>query len=67
MYAADSEEKAEWGGFFGVVWVARPCFQAWYFVSLARKMHTTAQRPGPMGLQLGDFKNARKIFTIIFK
>ena len=25
-YAADSEEEAEWDGFFGVVWVAR-CFE----------------------------------------
>ena len=25
-YAANSEEEAEWGGFFGVVWVAR-CFE----------------------------------------
>ena len=25
-YAADSEEEAEWDGFFGVVWVAQ-CFE----------------------------------------
>ena len=25
-YATDSEEEAEWDGFFGVVWVAR-CFE----------------------------------------
>ena len=25
-YTADSEEEAEWDGFFGVVWVAR-CFE----------------------------------------